>query len=146
MIRKDLNFCDQILQPVHILDKTLKIFILIFFNFSSSFFQNIFRCNIPFGCGFSTKPNLWNSFKYLKGYSGSKNQCSELKKSCFKYFLDREKYREEGTTQHFWKMIHDLATLSTLSEEIKNKRDFDTTNKNISYNTLRIFDFNDLRV
>ena len=43
-------------------------------------------------------------------------------------------------------MIHELAILSTLSEEIKNKRDFDTTNKNISYNTLRIFDFNDLRV
>ena len=95
MIRKDLNFCDQILQPVHILDKTLKIFILVFFNFSSSFFQNIFRCNIPFGCGFSTKPNLSNSFKYLKGYGGSKNQCSELKKSCFNYFLDLKKNIEK---------------------------------------------------
>ena len=69
MIRKNLNFCDQILQPVHILDKTLKIFILTFSNFSSLFFQNIFGCNISLGCGFSTKPNLLIFFKYLKGYS-----------------------------------------------------------------------------
>ena len=51
-------------------------------------------------------------------------------------------YREEVTTQNFWKSIHGLAILSILSGEIKNKRGFDTANKNISYNTLRIFDFN----
>ena len=55
-------------------------------------------------------------------------------------------YREEVTTQNFWKSIHDLAILSILSGEIKNKRGFDTVNKNISYNTLRIFDFNYLKV
>ena len=51
MIRKDWRFRDQNLQlkSVVILDKKLKIFILIFFSFNSFFFQNIFHCNIPLG-------------------------------------------------------------------------------------------------
>ena len=39
MIRKDWNFCDQILKALAILDAKLKNFI---FNFNSSFLQNNF--------------------------------------------------------------------------------------------------------
>ena len=35
----------------NILRKKLKIFIFVFFSFNSSFFQNIFLCNIPLGRG-----------------------------------------------------------------------------------------------
>ena len=38
MIKNNWNFGDQILQAVAILDKKLKLFMFIFFNFSSSFF------------------------------------------------------------------------------------------------------------
>ena len=63
MIRKNWNFCDQNLQFVATLLKCFKIFNFMFFNFDSSFFQNIFQCNIPLGRGFSTIPNLLNSLK-----------------------------------------------------------------------------------
>ena len=43
MIRKDGGFCDQNLESVAILDKKLKVFHPHFFNFNSSFFQNIFH-------------------------------------------------------------------------------------------------------
>ena len=36
-------------------------------------FQNISHFNILFGRGFPTIPNLLNSYRYLKSYSGSKN-------------------------------------------------------------------------
>ena len=57
MIRKDLNFCDQVLQAVAILDKELEIFVLNFFTFNSSISQNIFHFNIPLNCGFPTIPD-----------------------------------------------------------------------------------------
>ena len=60
MIRKDRGFYDQNLQSVAILYKKLKIFIFIFFNLNSSFFQNTFHCNIPLGRDFPLIPNLLN--------------------------------------------------------------------------------------
>ena len=54
--RKGFKFFDQILQAAAILDKELKIFILNFFIFNSSFSQNIFQFNITFNCGFATIP------------------------------------------------------------------------------------------
>ena len=73
MIRKNLSFCDQNLQFVAILSKKLNSFIFIFLNFDSSFFQNIFHCNIPLGHGFPAIPNLVNSFKCSESYNGQKN-------------------------------------------------------------------------
>ena len=61
MIRKDWNFCNQILQVAAILDKKLK-FIFIFFNFNSIFFLIIFHSNIPLG--FATIINLINKPNY----------------------------------------------------------------------------------
>ena len=47
------------MQSVAILHKhLLKLFIFIIFNFNSSFFTDIFHCNIRFSCGFSTISNL----------------------------------------------------------------------------------------
>ena len=61
MVKKDGSFCDQNLQFAVILHKELKIFIFIFFNFDSSFFQDIFRCNILLGRGFPAIPGFLNS-------------------------------------------------------------------------------------
>ena len=60
------SFCDPNLQSVTILHKKLNIFIFFLSNFSSSFFQNIFHCNIPFSHDFPTIPNLLNSFNDQK--------------------------------------------------------------------------------
>ena len=74
---KKLLFNDQnglklllsILKAVTILGKKLKIFIIIFFNFSFSFFLRYFPHIAP-GRGFRTIPNF---FEYSKSYSDSKN-------------------------------------------------------------------------
>ena len=47
--------------------------IFMFLNFNSSFFQNIFHCNIPLGRGFPTIPYLLNSHDCSKNSYGSKN-------------------------------------------------------------------------
>ena len=59
MIKKDFRY--RSLQPLAILDNKLKIFISIFFNFSSSFFENFFHLNISLACVF---PDLFISFNY----------------------------------------------------------------------------------
>ena len=66
MIRKDGSFCDQNFQFVAILHKKFKIFIFIFFSFNSSFFRNIFHCNIPLGREFPPMPDLFSSFNVKK--------------------------------------------------------------------------------
>ena len=63
---KGLKFCERNFQYVAILRKRLEIFIFIFFNFNSAFFQNIFHCNILLGRGLPMIPNLSNSFKSSK--------------------------------------------------------------------------------
>ena len=50
----------------------LELFNIKRWKLSSSFFQNIFHCNIPTGHGFTTTLNLSNSFKYPKSYNGLK--------------------------------------------------------------------------
>ena len=62
MIGKDLNFCDQILQAVAILDKSLKIL-----NFYFS--QNIFHFNTPLDRDFPVIQICYIFFEYLKSYS-----------------------------------------------------------------------------
>ena len=57
------SFCDQNLQSVATSVKKLKIVIFIFFDFDSSFFQNIFHCNIPLGHDFPMMLSSSNSFK-----------------------------------------------------------------------------------
>ena len=64
MIGEDLSFCDQNLQFVAIF--LAKNFHFSFFNFNSSFFLNIFHCNIPLGRGFPTPPNSLNKLKWPK--------------------------------------------------------------------------------
>ena len=59
-IRKDRNFCDQILQAVVILDKKLKIFIFIFFQLFFLFLLKYFRIK------YSTRPWLSNNIKFIK--------------------------------------------------------------------------------
>ena len=54
------------MQYVAILRKRLKISIFIFFNFNSTFSQNIFHSNILLGRGLRMIPNLLNSFKSSK--------------------------------------------------------------------------------
>ena len=57
MIKKDLNFCEQILQAVAVSYKKLEIFIVLIFNFNSSFFSSIFHFNIPISRGFLSVSN-----------------------------------------------------------------------------------------
>ena len=57
---------DQNLKFVAYLYKKLKIFIFIFSNFGSSFFENDFHGNIPLSHGILTIPNLLNYFKCSK--------------------------------------------------------------------------------
>ena len=77
MIIKDWYFCDQILQALAFLDKTLKIFILLFHSILILLYSNIFiHFNVPLDHGFSTIPNLLYFLKYLKSYT-----LSEEKKS-----------------------------------------------------------------
>ena len=72
MIRKNSSFYNQNLLSLAILIKKLKVFIFMVFKLNSSFFQNIYHCNISLGRGFPTIPNLLNSFKSSKSYNGSK--------------------------------------------------------------------------
>ena len=61
------TLCDQNLQFVDILHKTLKMFIFIFFStLILLFFQNIFQSNIPLSRGFSTKLFAINKKLYFK--------------------------------------------------------------------------------
>ena len=49
-----------------VLDKKLKIFVFILFNFDSSFFQNIFHLNISLGLDCPVISNILNCFENLK--------------------------------------------------------------------------------
>ena len=61
------TLCDQNLQFVDILQKTLKMFIFIFFStLILLFFQNVFQSNIPLSRGFSTKLFAINKKLYFK--------------------------------------------------------------------------------
>ena len=66
IITKDSSFCDQILQAVAFLDKTLKTFIFIFVNFNSCFLKNTFHFNISLGRAFPAIPIFFQIFKKLK--------------------------------------------------------------------------------
>ena len=57
MVRKNWNFCNQILQVQGVLDKKLQIFILSFFN--------IFHCNIPLDRGLNLIHYVFLLFKKL---------------------------------------------------------------------------------
>ena len=67
--------------------------IFMFLNFNSSFFQNIFHCNIPLGRGFPTIPYLLNS----QNSYGSKNQCNQLKNRNLNRKLVKEIYDFHGS-------------------------------------------------
>ena len=56
----------QNLQSIAILHKKFTVFTFNFFNFNSSFFQNIVHCNIPLDRGFPRKPNTLNSLNFQK--------------------------------------------------------------------------------
>ena len=69
LIRRNWSSRDQNLQFAPTLHKKLKFFILIFFNFNSSFSRKIFKFNIPLGRGFPTIPNWGNFFICSKSYN-----------------------------------------------------------------------------
>ena len=71
--------------------------IFMFLNFNSSFFQNIFHCNIPLGRGFPTIPYLLNSHDCSKNSYGSKNWCNQLKNRNLNRKLVKEIYDFHGS-------------------------------------------------
>ena len=50
LIRKDTSFCDLVLKAVAVLDKTLEIYALSFFNFNSFFSLHIFHFKGALSC------------------------------------------------------------------------------------------------
>lgn len=83
MIKKDWNFCYQILQAIAMLDKTLKVSIFMFEHFP-------------------TIPKLLNLLENVKTYNGSKNPLTP-----FQSFWAISKQTEDDHKEDLWHIIRD---------------------------------------
>ena len=57
--------------------ENLKIFILVFYNFTSPFFDKKIYSDVSLTRGFPTIPTLSSLVKFLKGYKGWQNMYNE---------------------------------------------------------------------